>query len=105
MLKLLARPFSLVEGALDRAKLGLKWRYGLWQDLRVRPYLGYGTSSEVRLTGRVLDDERIEIGPTDSVWTNMRRTLRRVESDEVPGATVRLTDGDQSLGPSVGPRR
>jgi phosphatidate phosphatase APP1 len=97
MLKLLARPLSLVEGALDRAKLSLKWRYDLWQDLRVRPYLGYGTTDEVRLTGRVLDDKRVEIGPSDSVWTNARRTLRRVESDEVPGATVRLTDGDQVL--------
>ena len=97
MLKLLARPLSLVEGTLDRAKLGLKWKYDLWQDLRVRPYLGYGTTDEVRLTGRVLDDERIGIGPADSVWTNARRTLRRVESDEVPGATVRLTDGDRTL--------
>jgi len=97
MLKLLARPLSLVEGTLDRAKLGFKWKYDLWQDLRVRPYLGYGTPDEVRLTGRVLDDERIEIGPADSVWTNIRRTLRRVESDEVPGATVRLTDGDRTM--------
>jgi phosphatidate phosphatase APP1 len=97
MLKPLSRTFSAVEGALDRAKLGLKWKYDLWQDLRVRPYLGYGTAEEVRLTGRVLDDKRIEIGPSDSVWTNVRRTLRRVESDEVPGATVRLVDGDQTF--------
>jgi phosphatidate phosphatase APP1 len=97
MLKLLARPFSIVEGTLDRAKLGLKWKYDLWRDLRVRPYLGYGTTEEVRLTGRVLDDKRIEIGPADGVWTNVRRTLRRVESDEVPGATVRLVDGDTTL--------
>lgn len=97
MLKLLAHPIDTVEEALDRAKLGLKWKYDLWQDLRVRPYLGYGTTDEVRLTGRVLDDKRIEIGPSDSAWTNVRRTLRRVESDEVPGATVRLIDGDQTM--------
>ncbi|MEP0546127.1 MAG: phosphatase domain-containing protein [Rhodothermales bacterium] len=94
---LLARLLTPIEETLDRAKLGLKWKYGLWRDLRVRPYLGYGTPDEVRLTGRVLDDKRIETGPSDSVWTNVRRTLRRVESDEVPGATVRLTDGDRTM--------
>lgn len=103
MPKLLSRLLTPIEEVYDRTKSDLKWRYDLWRDLRVRPYLGYGTSSEVRLMGRVLDDKRIATGPTDSLWTNALRTLRRVESDEVRGATVRLIDGDTALDAQTDP--
>jgi len=88
------------ERALDRAKFGLKWRYDLWQHLNIRPYRGFGRrGGPLHLRGRVLDDRRsAKPDPEQSTWRNAVNTLRRVESDELPGARVRLTleDGTQT---------
>ena len=43
------------------------------------------------MRGRVLEDEGIPAaGERDTAWRNVLSTLRRLESDEVPGARVRL---------------
>ena len=87
---------SRIESTLDRAKLGFKWKTGWWDCLTVDPYAGYGRVEPdlFRLKGRVLDDKRTDrehgLGRLDSVLL----TLRRFESDEIPGARVRLEAGD-----------
>lgn len=100
----IADAISSVETFFDRLKLGYKWRFDRWQSLHIAEYLGYGTSSCVLLHGRVLDDEPVELHPGGSRWKNLRANIRRIETDEVPGATVRVeidgtaldavTDGD-----------
>lgn len=97
MPRFLSRLITPVEAVFDKTVSDLKWRYDLWDDLRIRPYLGYGTPEEVRLTGRVLEGKHVHAGSTDSVWTNISRTLQRIENDQVRGATVRLIDGDTVL--------
>ncbi|MDX1530939.1 MAG: phosphatase domain-containing protein [Rhodothermales bacterium] len=97
MLKLLTRALVPIEAVYDRTVTGLKWRFGWWEHLRVRPYLGYGTAERLHLLGRVLDDKRVDVVDGQTVWANVRHTIRRVESDEVPGARVRLTDGAYTL--------
>lgn len=58
---------------------------------QVVPYLGFGTTDEVFISGRVLADRAP--GPAtsdDRWWQNLAATLRHLESSEVTGARVRL---------------
>lgn len=92
----IAAALSAIEGFFDRLKLGYKWRFDRWKDLRVVAYRGYGTARRVHLQGRVLDDPEVGIPPEGSGWiTNVRHTIQRVETDEVPGAEVELSLGSQ----------
>jgi phosphatidate phosphatase APP1 len=62
--------------------------------VQIVPYRGYGTGRSVRVLARVIEDESIGVSArTDSKWRNFRRTLKRLESDEVPGARVRVRVG------------
>ena len=59
--------------------------------VQVVPYRGYGTAAEVRVMARVIEDEGIAAATSaDSPWRNLLHTLKRLESDEVPGARVRI---------------
>ena len=91
----LLKAADATERAVDRVKFGLKWRYDLWRHLSIRPYRGFGKrAGPLHLRGRVLDDRRPEKPhPEQSTWRNAVNTLRRIASDELPGARVRLTLG------------
>ncbi|HEX6306600.1 MAG TPA: phosphatase domain-containing protein [Longimicrobiales bacterium] len=61
---------------------------------RVVPYRGFGTTGEVFATGRVLANAPAgEVTAEDPWWRNLRTMLRHLESDEVPGARLRLQLG------------
>ena len=89
---------NAVESFFDRLKLGYKWRYNRWQHLQVQAYRGYGTQEKLHLRGRVLDDHDID-PPQEGqpAWKNALNTLRRIETDEVPGARVQVQFQDQEL--------
>ena len=58
------------------------------------PYRGYGTPNRVLVHGRVLECENVApASPTDSLRANLVNTLKRIESDPLPGAKVRVTIG------------
>jgi phosphatidate phosphatase APP1 len=64
----------------------------------ILPYLGYGTSQKLALSGRVLQDEGFR--PTrdsERRWRNLVAFLKRLESDEISGARVRATFGGSSV--------
>jgi phosphatidate phosphatase APP1 len=62
--------------------------------VQIVPYRGYGTARTVRILARVIEDESIGTAArTDSRWRNLRHALKRLESDEVPGARVRIQVG------------
>jgi phosphatidate phosphatase APP1 len=64
----------------------------------ILPYLGYGTSDKLTLCGRVLEDEGFR--PTkesERRWRNLAAFLKRLESDEIPGARLRATYRDLSV--------
>jgi phosphatidate phosphatase APP1 len=66
-------------------------RKGRRDPLIIHAYRGYGTGARVRVRGRVLEDEGIPAaGERDSAWRNVLSMLRRFESDEVPGARIRV---------------
>ena len=62
-----------------------------------RPHLfgGHGNHIEAVVRGRVLDAPTLlDATPEDSAWRNLLGTLARLESDEVPGAVVRVRAGE-----------
>lgn len=100
----IARTINGVESFFDGLKLSYKWRFNRFFHLNVVPYRGFGTRKNVWFRGRVLDDRAVTESAHDSVWQNVRTTLKRIETDEIPDATVRVrfyevevelqTDGD-----------
>lgn len=99
MLTSLSYPISRVESVVDRAFVRVKRRMGWWQCLRVEPYTDLGRPDRFRVRGRVLDDKRTSHDAEHDLtrWESVLLTLRRFESDEVPGAIVRVTYGDTTL--------
>jgi phosphatidate phosphatase APP1 len=60
--------------------------------LIVLPYLGYGAAGKATLCGRVLQVEGFRATlATERRWRNLAAFVKRMESDEVPGARVRAT--------------
>ena len=73
----------------DAFRFGLKRRLGLLDPFEILPYRGYGTSRELFLRGRVLEEAGItRAGRDDAVWKNILNMARRFASDEVAGARV-----------------
>jgi phosphatidate phosphatase APP1 len=104
-----------LEGRLDAAMARRADRTGRRDPLVIHAYRSYGTGTRIRLRGRVLEDEGIPLaGERDSAWRNVLNTLRRFESDEVPGARVRaqiagavqelVTDGEGHFDTWITPR-
>lgn len=94
----LATIISGIERFFDRLKLGYKWRFNRFFKLHVATYRGYGRRGRIWFRGRVLDDESGEpASASASAWTNIAQTLRRIETDEVPGATVRISFCDEEV--------
>lgn len=88
----LARVVSGVEDGVGRTRHALDRRLGRDRPVRVVPYRGYGRPDRVRIRGRVLYGEPPgPAAPTDRWWVNLGGALRRIESDEVPGARVRVS--------------
>ena len=64
----------------------------------ILPYLGYGTSEKLALCGRVLQDEGFRpTSDSERRWRNLVAFVKRLESDEIPGARVRATFGGRSV--------
>ena len=64
----------------------------------ILPYLGYGTSEKLTLSGRVLQDEGFRPArDTERRWRNVVEFLKRLESDEIRGAQVRASFAGASV--------
>lgn len=79
---------------LDAARRRLDQRLGRGRARHIAAYRGYGDATGVELMGRVLAETPLG-GPQDddAWWDNLLNTYRRFESDEVPGAALRLEFG------------
>jgi len=65
--------------------------------LIILPYRGYANTKRIYLKGRVLEDENIFKGKTDSQIQNIINSFKRLETDEIPNANVRITCANQSF--------
>jgi len=83
-----------LEQHFDRLRFEAKRRLGLLDPFEILPYRGHGTSRELLLRGRVLEERGItRSGQHDTAWDNVRNMARRFASDEVPSARVRASLG------------
>jgi phosphatidate phosphatase APP1 len=90
----LATVANNVEKHFDRMKYRLFDSLGLDKPLLLIPYLGYGSSRRLFLSGRLLENPGdLTAGENDKIWNNLLDMFRRLESDEVPGARVRARLG------------
>ncbi|WP_207426231.1 App1 family protein [Pedobacter sp. SYSU D00535] len=81
-----------VEEKFDDLTFGLRKRLKLNDPIQIVPYRSYGTVNRLYLTGRVLEDKLIRPGTDkDTILNNLLNMYKRFESDEVPGAILRVT--------------
>lgn len=59
------------------------------------PYRGYANEERIYLKGRILEDENIYRGQSSSRFRNLINSFKRFETDEVPGAKVKISCHDQ----------
>ena len=65
------------------------------EPLGVQIYRGYRSTERLFLQGRVLEREDITVTPSDRRWTNFVNAVRRLETDEVADAGVRVRYRDE----------
>ncbi len=83
-----------VEAAVDRLRYRGGADAGRSRASRVVPYDGYGTPDALSLFGRVLNGAPLAPARDGAgAWENLVATYRRFETDEVPGARVRVCAG------------
>src|SRR5688500_5414066 len=91
-LSALARLAGVVEDGVDLVRYGVRSSLGGERTLRVATYHTYGTPRQLRVAGRVLRDAPLSASVADAgAWSNLVATYRRFETDEVPGARVRVS--------------
>lgn len=70
--------------------LRLVHRLGMLEPVLVVPFRSFGTPRLLRLRGRVIERRGLEgVADESPTWENVRNTLRRLASREIPGARVR----------------
>ena len=81
-----------IEERFDALRFRVKRRLGFLDPFEILPYRGHGTTTELFLKGRVLEESGItRAGRDDAVWKNILNMMRRFASDEVAGARVRAS--------------
>jgi phosphatidate phosphatase APP1 len=81
-----------IEERFDAYRFRFKRRFGLLDPFEILPYRGHGTTRELFLKGRVLEEAGIaRADRDDAVWKNILNMARRFASDEVAGARVRVS--------------
>ena len=89
--KALAHRLGLgAERAFETVRDRFDARFRPDRPLHVVPFRGHASAARATLSARVLVYSAPPDGAPDSLWTNLQASYRRFETDEVPGARVRL---------------
>ena len=82
---------SLIEDKWDELRFAFNKRMGWNDDLQIQTFRTYGTSNRIYVKGRVLEDKKIAAaGDKDTVLNNLVNMYKRFESDEIPGAKLKV---------------
>jgi phosphatidate phosphatase APP1 len=82
---------SMAEIRFDDIWLSVRKRLGTTDPVQIVTFRSYGTVNRLYVKGRVLEQKQIrEASEKDSLWSNLLSMYRRFESDEVPGAKLKL---------------
>jgi phosphatidate phosphatase APP1 len=85
----IARSLGRGVGALKR---NVDRRIGKGERPEIVAYRGYGNQQQAHVSGRVLRDPGLtRASAGDAWWRNLLNTYKRIETDELPGALVRIT--------------
>jgi len=85
------------EEQFDKLRYQLHERLGRTDEPVIIPYLGYGSSGQLFIHGRVLQHKDVlAADDNDTLWRNLLNTYRRLESDEVPYARIQVEFQDNS---------
>lgn len=83
------------ERKVDELRYRLKDALGGPDKIKIQTYRGYGTPERFYLKGRVLEDKNIpEAEENDRLWENILNMYKRMESDEIPHARLKVTFQD-----------
>ena len=89
--KIFNKSATVVEAKWDKLSAKLNHKLGLNNPVQIVPYRTYGTSTRIYVKGRVLEDKKIKhAGENDSVFDNLLNMYKRFQSDEVPGAELKV---------------
>jgi phosphatidate phosphatase APP1 len=81
-----------IEDSFDELMLDLRSRLGKTDKLQIIPFRSYGTRNRLYVKGRVLEENPIrKSSAADSMWNNLLAMYQRFESDEIPGAKLKIT--------------
>ncbi|MFT3683268.1 MAG: DUF2183 domain-containing protein [Ferruginibacter sp.] len=81
-----------IDEQLDNLKEKIKTRFHLQDDYDIIPFRTYGTADHIYVRGRLVEKQHIEKSAVSgSTWSNLVNMYRRFETDEVPGAEIKLT--------------
>lgn len=82
---------SGIEGNFDKLVLEFRKRFNNDDPLQIVTYRSYGTANRLYVKGRVLMDKGIQKpNQKDTVLNNLVNMYKRFESDEVPGAKLKI---------------
>ncbi len=95
--ELLTHTATDIETQFDRLKTRLSGRLNSDEPYKIIYYRGFGSPAAVWLKGRVLRQRWLTTpSDRDTFWQNILATYQRFDSDEVPGATVRIEAFNQT---------
>jgi phosphatidate phosphatase APP1 len=87
---------SIIEDKWDDLRNNLSTKLGLNDPVQIVPYRTYGTGNRLYVKGRVLEDQKIaSASDKDTILTNLVNMYKRFESDEVPGAELKVKLADE----------
>jgi phosphatidate phosphatase APP1 len=87
---------AALEDKWDELRYNFTKRLGLNDPVQIIPYRTYGTATNVYVKGRVLEDKKISASTDkDTVLNNLLNMYKRFESDEVPGARLKVLLGEE----------
>ncbi|GAB2516584.1 App1 family protein [Lysobacter humi (ex Lee et al. 2017)] len=83
---------------LDVARQRFRRVFRTHQPRHIAAYRGWGDADGVQMIGRVLAEKPLGgPGEADGWWDNLLNTYRRFESDEVPGAALKVQFGASAV--------
>jgi len=87
---------SVVEGKFDSLLFDLRKRLKLNDPLQIVTYRSYGTVNRLYVKGRVLEDKGVNSATDrDTIFDNIANMYHRFQSDEIPGARLKVNFQDQ----------
>lgn len=94
--KLFTDSTTVVEDKFDNLFFKLRKRLKLNDPLQIVTYRSYGTVNRLYIKGRVLEDKGINAATDrDTIFHNLVNMYHRFQSDEIPGATLKVNFQDQ----------